>query len=539
MQRILVVILWFISIAATSQVLDSNQTKALDSIFSSWNSTTKPGMAVGVVRNGEVVFKKTYGMADISSSKKIDEQTQFWIASVSKQFTAMGITVLEKNGRLSVEDNISRYLPELAHLPSIKIKHLLHHTSGLRDGYTLVGMTLKGEKHYDPESVYGMIKKQKSLNFDPGSRYEYVNSNYVLLAMIIEKASGKSYEAFIKDDVFSKMGLRHSRVFKSDKGTSDAIGYVKTGNKYKSVKNFIPAIGSTGIMMSMEDAITLERSLQRNDGFLTLQDMLKTDDNLHSNHYQRGVEHYEFKGLEMVSHFGTDPGFRADILRMPQKNLSVIIFSNAGDYWDLSKNLFDVAGVALNHDQLITNWYKEKDLQTDSTKTAGLPGMYLDTLSGSNMRFVKIDKNILHISNGLHSYYAPTKFEKAREFSKQDNYEYHYQFDDNSLRVTRADGIFNFIKLDPVSIDAATQAKIKGRYFSNELNKTYRITKKKNTLRLTFLHILHSTLTPIADNTYYTEFAGGNVLKFETGSDGRVRLLFSRDGIKNLEFVKQ
>jgi CubicO group peptidase (beta-lactamase class C family) len=230
--------------SAIAQPLTSKQKDSVDSLFANWDSQKKPGIAVAIVKDGNEIYSKTVGMSDVAGGIKANDRTSFWIASVSKQFTAIGITALEQKGALSLTDPISKYLPELSHLPSIQIKHLLHHTSGLRDGFTLVGMTLKGEKHYDPKSVFDMIKMQKALNFQPGTRHEYVNSNYVILALIAERVSKKSFADFMQSEVFGKLGLSDSRIFNNDKKSPDAVGHYNSVGKYKKNKRFIPAIGS-------------------------------------------------------------------------------------------------------------------------------------------------------------------------------------------------------------------------------------------------------------------------------------------------------
>lgn len=527
--------------SAIAQPLTSKQKNSIDSLYANWDSQKKPGIAVAIVKDGNEIYSKTVGMSDVAAGIKASNRTPFWIASVSKQFTAMGITALENKGALSVSDPISKYLPELSHLPPIQIKHLLHHTSGLRDGFTLVGITLKGEKHYDPRSVFDMIKMQKDLNFQPGTRHEYVNSNYVLLALIAERVSKQSFPDFMQSEVFEKLALSDSRIFNDDKKSSDAVGHYNSGGKYKKNKRFIPAIGSTGVMISLRDAVKLEQNLQSSHPFISLDVLLSTDGTVPDlKSYKRGLEHYQMKGYEVVSHFGTDPGFRADIVRFPKEKVSIIIFSNAGDYWDLSKNMFDIAGIILSNDKLKTTWLSDNELKSAAHVPSKLQGAYLDTVSGSITRFIKYDNGILKSSPTMHGYYAPLKHEKGGYYSKQDNYESSYNFSDDALTVDRADGNLHLIKIDSASIEVHSQPiELKGRYYSPELKKTYCITKKQNTLRLSFLRIMHSPLTSLGNDKYYTEFAGGNILRFEKGADGKTLMLFSREGIKDLYFIKR
>jgi hypothetical protein len=386
-----------------------------------------------------------------------------------------------------------------------------------------------------------MIRKQRSLNFVPGTRHEYVNSNYVLLAMIAERAAKQPFDAFMHSEVFLKLGMSDSRIFNDDAKGADAKGHYNAGGTYKKNKRFIPAFGSTGVMLSLRDAIKLEQNFQHANPFIPIDTLLQGDGVVpHLQSYKRGLEHYQLKGYEVVSHFGSDPGFRSDIVRIPKQKLSIIIFSNAGDYWDLSKNMFDVAGIVLSDNELKTIWHSDIELKSQPEFSSKLQGVYLDTVSGSTTRFVKYENGVLKSSSTMHGYYAPLKHEEGGEYSKQDNYETTYNFSAIGLTVDRADGVLDLVKIDSASLKLHSKpSELKGSYYSPELKKTYRITRKKNTLRLSFLHIMHSPLTSLGNDMYYAEFFGGNIVRFERGTDGKMSILFSREGVKDLYFHKR
>lgn len=504
----------------------------LDSLFNVWPDAG-PGLAVGIVKDGEIAYEYFSGHSDRERDKSINGETTFWIASVSKQFTAMAITVLESRRKLNLDDPVSYYVPELDQFPTVTIKHLLHHTSGLRDGYTLVGMTLKGEKNYDPASVLRMLANQTELNFEPGSRFEYVNSNYVLLAIIIERVARKPFADFMKSDVFGPLGMQHARVYNHDPVSEDAIGYIRKNGRYRAVGHYLPAIGSSGVMMSMRDAIQLEKQFHQKERDIRVDRMVETATlNDHSeSHYARGLEKYAIDSIIVFSHFGSDPGFRADILRIPQEQLSVIIFSNASDYWSLTRNLFDAAGIILQR-----SFSMRDESAQIYTSLSPFVGTYIDTVSGSSARFVKVKDGKLIVSSSLNGYYAGLIRVSEKRFLKDDYYETSYDFSEGSLLVDRVDGRKRFVKSDSSSFQK-NNSRRKGRYYSAELGKHYRITYKKGYLRLSFMRIIHSRLYPVGESIFYSEFAGGNILSFvqERGKD---ILLFSRDGIKELRFER-
>ena len=270
---IILVFITHFSLAFAQQSPEIKKVK-LDSIFSVW-SAVGPGVAVAIVKDGEVVYQHYSGLANRKRGQRINSETTFWIASVSKQFTAMAITVLESQGKLNLDDAVSHYLPELSQFPSVRIRDLLHHTSGLRDGYTLVGMTLRGEKHYDPASVLEMLVKQSALNFRPGTRFEYVNSNYVLLALIVERIVKKPFADFMKSDVFTPLGMLEARVYKGDPIPSDAMGYQRKNGRYKAVGHYLPAIGSSGVLLSMDDATRLEQQFHQKERDIRIDKMIE------------------------------------------------------------------------------------------------------------------------------------------------------------------------------------------------------------------------------------------------------------------------
>ena len=136
-----------------AQSLPDSIASKIDLLFSTWNTTHTPGAVIGVVHQGKLIYQQAYGMADAERKEKLSTTHAFWVASVSKQFTAMSIALLAEQGKLHLEDDIRKYLPELPFMgDTIRVKHLLYHTSGLRDGFTLIGLTFKGEKNYTNEN---------------------------------------------------------------------------------------------------------------------------------------------------------------------------------------------------------------------------------------------------------------------------------------------------------------------------------------------------------------------------------------------------
>lgn len=231
------VFLFTLSIFAQTEI-----PKRLDSLFSSLYAKKMFNGNVLVANKGEVVFKKSFGYADESTKRKINDNTIFELASVSKQFTAMGIVMLQKEGKLAYDDNISKYIPELEFYGDVTVRNLLNHTGGLPDYMNLF------EKHWDKSKIATntdiiqlLVKHKPKVSFSPGEKFEYSNTGYALLASIIEKASGTSFTDHLAKTIFKPLGMENTFVYRSIYETRDidniAFGYIadETGKKKRPI----------------------------------------------------------------------------------------------------------------------------------------------------------------------------------------------------------------------------------------------------------------------------------------------------------------
>src|SRR5262245_19582056 len=190
-----------------------DQSDRADRLFARWDTGRTPGCAVGVVRDGKLVYEKAYGLADLEQGSRIGPDTVFHIASVSKQFTALAVLLLEKDGKLSLDDDVRKHLPELHDFGRmITLRHLLQHTSGLRDQWSL--LTLAGWRMDDvitDDDVFRLVCRQRELNFDPGARHLYSNTGYTLAARIVARVSGQTFPDFTRKRIFEPLGMSHTR----------------------------------------------------------------------------------------------------------------------------------------------------------------------------------------------------------------------------------------------------------------------------------------------------------------------------------------
>jgi len=229
----------------------------IDSLFDEYND--QPGCAVAVYGNGEILFQKGYGFANLDYDIRITPRTVFDIGSVSKQFTAACILLLENEGKLSLDDPVRNHIPEIPQYESgeITIRQLLHHTSGLRDYLTL--MYLAGDSfddYFTEEMGLKILKRQKALNFTPGSEHLYSNSGYLVLAIIVRRVSGMSIGDYAMQKIFEPLGMENTFIYE-DGGRvvkNRAIGYSKKDDEFKREHHFDFVVGGDGqVYTTVED----------------------------------------------------------------------------------------------------------------------------------------------------------------------------------------------------------------------------------------------------------------------------------------------
>ncbi len=311
----------------------------IDAIFASFNRTDSPGCAAALVKAGEVVFSKGYGLASLELGVPIRPDTVFYAGSVSKQFVAFSVALLAEAGKLSLDDDVRRYLPELRDYGTpITIRHLIHHTSGLRDYLEL--WRIKGRDYLDSmpvAEVLDLVSRQEELNFPPGERHLYSNSGYFLLAVIVERVSGESLRDFARDEIFAPLGMRSSH-FHDDSSHSiarKAEGYFsRDDGSWGVLAQRFALVGSGGLYTSVEDLARWDGNFYANrlgKGQAELiQATLQTGrlndgENLE---YAFGLSVGKMRGLTTVRHGGALGGYRAHLLRFPDQRFSVALLCN-------------------------------------------------------------------------------------------------------------------------------------------------------------------------------------------------------------------
>lgn len=325
--------------AQSQNTLTDSVSRWVDSIFAPYANPTSPGCAVGVVQKGALALAKGYGMADLEHSVAIRPDTRFYIASISKQFTAMSIILLAQDGRLSLDDSIQQWVPEVPSFGAkITLRHLLQHTSGLRDYFTLLALSgWPTDGQLSEQQLLSLVARQKSLNFNPGDEFLYSNTGYALLAIVVKRVSGKSLRDYAAERIFKPLGMTNT-MFRDDHTMlvpERALGYQLVGSNYHISQPQFDIVGDGGVYTTVEDLAKWDANFRTGKvGGKQAISLLQTPGKLNDGQpipYALAISVGEFHGLKTFSHSGSYGGYRSTFLRVPDKNVSVITLCNTSD----------------------------------------------------------------------------------------------------------------------------------------------------------------------------------------------------------------
>ena len=312
----------------------------VDALFARWTGPRTPGCAVGIMQGGELLFAKGYGAANLEYDIPITPSTVFHVASVSKQFTALALGLLAADGEVSWDDDIRHHVPELPDFGApITLRHLAHHTSGIRDQWAMLQMAgwRWGGDVIRQADVLDLLSRQTALNFAPGTDYVYSNSGYTLLAVVVERVSGQTLRAFTTVRLFRPLGMTRT-VFRDDHTMlvrDRAYAYARDGfGRYRlSIPDFA-IVGATSLFTTVEDLARWNRNF--GTGEVGGRDVLRQlaargvlDDGARLA-YAFGLAHGTHRGRRTIGHGGTDAGYRSEFLRFPDEDLAVAVLCNIG-----------------------------------------------------------------------------------------------------------------------------------------------------------------------------------------------------------------
>lgn len=342
-----------VAAGAPAQLPDSVRTR-IDADFTRWDRTDAPGCALAISQGGREVYARGYGMSDLQHALAITPRSIFHVASISKQFAAYSVALLAEEGRLSLDDDVRTHVPEIPNYGTpITIRQLIHHTSGLRDQWQLLGYA--GWRFPDDliteRDVLGIVSRQKGLNFRPGDEWVYSNTGYTLLAVIVKRVSGTSLRDFAEERIFAPLGMRDTR-FHDDhtmivRGRTSAYE-PRPGGGWKISIPVFDTYGATSLFSTAGDLLKWMANLDAPAvGSRALVQAAQTSATLNggtSAGYGYGLSIGTYRGLSVIGHGGADAGYRAHIERYPERGIGIAVLCNGSNTGPnaLLRNVADV-----------------------------------------------------------------------------------------------------------------------------------------------------------------------------------------------------
>ncbi len=521
-------------------------------------SSETPGGVIGVIKDGRVIIKKAYGLADYDTKKPNTTSTLFNLASTSKQFTAAAVLLLAKEKKLSIMDDIRKYLPDFPDYGyTITIENLIHHTSGIKssDVLCLMAGTLFSEDNR--EGDYDFIARQKSLNFKPGDEYMYSNSGYILLAKIVEKVSGMSFSKFIEENIFRPVGMTHTYIYDNPYKITDntATGHVREGEgKFKeSGYQNITLTGISNVYTNIEDLLQWDNNFYSNKlggwDFSNEMTALTPLNNGAACNYAFGLHISEYNGLKTISHGGGSGDFSTFYLQIPSEKLSVIcLFNISAGATSLAYKIADL--FIKESPQHIAHSSRPEKADIDSSLLQICTGKYFDnaywievtiTREGDHLIFEAPYQGRFELFPSSDTSFFVTFADLQVVFSKNDKGEI------TKGAILQGDDKFELTYLGTDTYHPAGEqlAQYAGDFYCEDIDVTYPVLLKDNKLYIIlpestaeFCHTkVESELIPEHDDYFaspvsgirFTRNAGNEVTGFILKNVGRVRnLVFSK-----------
>jgi CubicO group peptidase (beta-lactamase class C family) len=509
----------------------------VDRVFAKW-STSTPGCAVGVSNNGGTTLAKAYGMADLEHDVKNTPETIFEAGSISKQFTAAAVLLLAREGKLSLDDSVRKYVPELPdHNAPITIRHMLTHTSGLRDWGSVAAIAgwPRTTRVHTHSHVLEILGRQSALNFAPGTRWSYSNSGYNLAAIIVSRVSGITFSEFTRRRIFEPVGMTrtswrddHTRIVKGR-----AIAYSEAPDGFHIEMPFENVHGNGGLLTTVEDLLRWNENFVSpvvgDAAFLAEQQRPGRFSDGRSHHYAFGLSIGTYKGLAEVSHGGATAAYRAFLSRYPNQRLSVAVLCNASSA-NAQQYAHEVADLHLAYQLKPPAAPRPKHTLT-SDEIDRLQGTYRNKETGVALKLVR-DQNRLRVEGGpvlvtMSSSSFVTLNGQTWEIDRE-----------GVVRVTDAFGtIDDYERVRPDVLSAEQLKELVGQYVSSDAETTITVAVEGTSLVLERRPDAIVTLTPIYGDTFSGQL--GTVI-FRRDSAGRpTAFSVVQDRVWDLRFTKQ
>ncbi|MGE0814705.1 MAG: serine hydrolase domain-containing protein [Vicinamibacterales bacterium] len=524
--------------AAQAAAAAASPAAEVDRVFSRFSAAT-PGCAVGVGVNGAPVLARGYGTADLEHDVPIGPETIFEAGSVSKQFTAAAVMALVHDGRVSLDDPVRKYIPELPDYGTpLTIRHMLTHTSGLRDWGSLAGIAgwPRTTRVHTHAHVLEIVGRQKATNFVPGTHWSYSNTGYNLAAILVSRVSGRSFADFTKARLFDPLGMTktswrddHTRIVKGR-----AIGYDETDGVFHTDMPFETVHGNGGLLTTVGDLLRWTEHLQHpaaGDAADVAAMQTPTAFSGGSGHgYGLGLMLDTRRGVRQIDHSGSTAGYLAHLVRYPDQGVAVAVLCNV-DSAAATQKAYEVADLYLARTTTLAPPIAARHTLT-APELARVEGLYRSRLDGRPVAIVR-DGATLRLDRGpaLHAQSA-TQFETASGQS--------WTFDGTGH--ARSSDRYDVVDYDKVPAaaapSAAARAALAGRYTSDEVETTLEVVDDGGTLVVTRRPDTRLPLTPVYADAF-TAPGLGLVIVRRDAAGAVTALSVVQDRVWDLRFARQ
>lgn len=517
-------IVLFLSITTATATLGADdRAREVDQLFAMFDKPGSPGCSVGVIRDGDFLYKRSFGYASLELGVPLTPASVFYMGSVSKQFTAASIVLAAEQGHLSLDDDVRKYLPELPDYGRrITLRQMLHQTSGFRDFLDLV--FISGRNAADlasPGEILKLIARQKNLNNVPGAEWVYSNSNYFLLGEVIRRATGKSLAHFAAENIFQPLGMTHTLFY--DDNTlvvPNRVAAYDPGQKGSFLVDWSTTydiVGGGGLMSSVDDLLSWDRNFYANKlgkGMLPVE--LQNHGFLNNGNqidYALGLSLGDYRGLPIVEHNGALFGYQTAFLRFPQQRFSVVVLCNLATAGPevLARKVADL--------YLAPDFKPTKNTLTaaaDVPDPQAFAGTYLDPHTETLYTFTADHGDLM-------AWGAVLRRIGANRFYDLGGNVITFEKVNGTMRCSLAipgEVYFSGDKLEPVHLSEAELGRFTGSYHSDELDVTYTLSAEKGKLTVKEGDKPSVIFDPATHDEFYS--SDSRTLVFEPDADRRI-----------------
>jgi CubicO group peptidase (beta-lactamase class C family)/ribosomal protein L25 (general stress protein Ctc) len=519
----------------------------VDSLFKQWNRPDSPGCSLGVAKQGKTVLTSGYGMANLEYSVPMTPEIVSETGSVAKQFTAAAIVLLAQQGKLSLDDPVRKYLPEVPDFGApLTIRQLISHLSGLRDQnefFELMGLPMGRSVHTNDE-ILEVVTRQKRLNFEPNSEYLYSNTGYTLLVHIVNRVSGKPFAEFTQEHLFHPLGMRNTQ-WRDDFTKvvkNRATAYEPDGRGgFRMNMPFGNVHGAGGLLTTVKDLLIWNENLENGRvGGSEFIKLMQTRARLKDGNeidYATGLTVTEYKGVPEISHGGATAGYRTFLARFPEQKLSIALLCNVTNVNSarLARQVADI---------FLEGHLKENKISPIRVAVSDLEnkaGLYRNADSGETLRFFARNGK-LFTGFGAGTELIPVGTNKFKPAESVVEYIFEGGQGGEPRRVRRTNGRYPAVVYSATASFNPTPAQLNdyaGNYYSEELNATHSVTIKDGKLKIRVYPQPERDLNPIFEDGFLIGASSGQI-KFTRDSAGKVDGFEIYTGrIRHLRFIKR